>query len=65
MGKINSWIVGALLLSSGCAFCASMGEVFGQNDLKTAWGNASIARNADGSIRLISNNAEGAAALIA
>ena len=52
MGKINSWIVGALLLSSGCAFCASMGEVFGQNDLKTAWGNASIARNADGSIRI-------------
>lgn len=65
MGKINSWIVGALLLSSGCAFCASLGEVFGQNDLKTAWGNASIARNADGSVRLISNNAEGAAALIA
>lgn len=65
MGKINSWFAAALLLSAGSAFCAPVSEVFGQNDLKTVWGNASISRNGDGSIRLISRNAEGAAALIA
>ncbi len=65
MGEIKRWLAAALFLAAGNLLCAAVMEAVGQNDLKTVWGNASMARNDDGSIRLISNNAEGAAALIA
>ncbi len=68
MGNNNRRILLFLILSLVCVSATQavpMMESFGQNDLKTVWGNASLSRNDDGSIRLISTNAEGAAALIA
>lgn len=65
MGKINGSLVAALILFAGTAVRAATVEAAGQNDLKTVWGNAAMSRGGDGSVRLISKNADGAAALIA